>query len=305
MDRFKELETFVAVATLGSLSAAARAERLAPAMIGRRVDSLEARLGVKLMVRTTRRITLTLEGNAFLEEAQRILRDLEDAESMVSQGSATPTGQLRITAPAGFGRRHVAPLLPAFLDRHERLSASLELTDSITDLVAGRYDCAVRIGDMPDSSLVSVRLADNRRLVVASPDYLAQHGTPRSPADLLAHNCLTLGPSGSQNRGWLFRSGDETVAQRVGGNLACTDGAALLDWVLSGRGLAWRSLWEVNAALRSGRLVSVLDDYAAPPNGIYAVFAQRKHLPLRVRLFVDFLRQQYAQPDYWARQDLF
>lgn len=299
MDRFTQLETFVAVARLGSLSAVARAERLAPAMIGRRIDALEVRLGVKLMVRTTRRITLTLEGNAFLEEAQSILRDLEDAESMVSQGSATPTGHLRLTAPAGFGRRHVAPALPEFLHLHQRLTASIELTDSITDLVGGRYDCAVRIGDMPDSSLVSVRLADNRRLVVAAPDYIARQGAPRVPADLVAHNCLTLGPSGSQNRGWLFKTGDQVTAQRVGGSLACNDGAVLLDWVLAGRGLAWRSLWEVNDAISQGTLVSVLDDYAAPPNGIYAVFPQRKHLPLRVRVFVDFLRQRYAAPAYW------
>jgi DNA-binding transcriptional LysR family regulator len=300
MDRFTQLETFVAVATLGSLSAVARAERLAPAMVGRRIDALESRLGVKLMVRTTRRITLTLEGHAFLEEAQAILRDLEDAESMVSQGSATPSGHLRITAPAGFGRRHVAPLLPEFLDLHQRLSASVELTDSISDLVAGRFDCAVRIGNMPDSSLVSVRLADNRRLVVASPAYLQRCGIPRTPADLVSHDCLTLGPSGSQNRGWLFRMGDQVVAQRVTGSLACNDGAALLDWVLAGRGLAWRSSWEVNEAIEDGRLVTVLDDHAAPPDGIYAVFAQRKHLPLRVRVFVDFLRQRYAEPAYWA-----
>src|SRR5690606_29762470 len=121
-----------------------------------------------------------------------------------SQGSATPSGHLRLTAPAGFGRRHVAPLLPELLTLHPRLSASVELTDSITDLVGGRYDCAVRIGDMPDSSLVSTRLADNRRLVVASPAYIAQHGAPRTPADLTGHNCLTLGSTGSQNRGWLF-----------------------------------------------------------------------------------------------------
>lgn len=299
MDRFTQLETFVAVATLGSLSAVARAARLAPAIIGRRIDALEMRLGVKLMVRTTRRITLTLEGNAFLEEAQGILRDLEDAESMVSQGSATPTGHLRLTAPAGFGRRHVAPLLPELLNLHPRLSASMELTDSITDLVGGRYDCAVRIGDMPDSSLVSARLADNRRLVVASPAYIRQHGTPRTPADLAGHNCLTLGSSGSQNRGWLFTAGGQVSAQRVSGSLACNDGAVLLDWVLAGRGLAWRSWWEVNDAISRGLLVSVLDDYAAPPNGIYAVFAQRKHLPLRVRVFVDFLRQRYAEPSYW------
>ena len=301
MDRFKQIETFVAVATLGSLSAVARAEGLAPALIGRRIDALEARLGVKLLVRTTRRITLTLEGNAFLEEAQNILRDLEDAEAMVAQGSATPTGHLRLTAPAGFGRRHVAPLLPEFLHLHAGLTASLDLSDRLADLVGERYDCAVRVGDLPESSMIGVRLADNRRVVVAAPAYLARYGAPRTPAELVHHNCLTLGPDGSQSRGWLFKGGEQTVAHRVRGTLACNDGAVLLDWVLQGHGLAWRSWWEVHHDIAHGRLVTVLDEHAAPPNGIYAVFPQRKHLPLRVRVFVDFLRQRFADPAYWRQ----
>ncbi|GAA5233397.1 LysR family transcriptional regulator [Verticiella sediminum] len=303
MDRFKQLETFVAVATLGSLSAVARAESLAPALIGRRVDALEARLGVKLLVRTTRRITLTPEGEAFLEEARNILRELEDAEAMVAQGSATPTGHLRLTAPAGFGRRHVAPLLPEFLDTHPKLSASLDLTDRLTDLVRERYDCAVRIGDLAESNLVGVKLAENRRVVVAAPAYLDRRGTPRVPADLLQHECLTLGIESSQHRGWLFRQGNDTVTQRVNGSLSCSDGAALLDWALDGLGLAWRSMWEVRQDLARGRLVTVLDEHAAPPNAIYALLPQRKHLPLRVRVFVDFLRQRYADPAYWTRAD--
>src|SRR5690606_37649284 len=149
------------------------------------------------------------------------------------------------TAPAGFGRRHVAPLLPDLLAQHGRLTASLDLTDSLRDLSSGRYDCAVRIGELADSSLISVRLADNRRLVVGSPEYLHRCGTPRTPADLLRHNCLTLGAESSQNRGWLFNSPEGVYLQRVQGDLACNDGAVLLDWVLDGRGLASRSLWEV------------------------------------------------------------
>ncbi|MBU4611862.1 LysR family transcriptional regulator [Achromobacter sp. GG226] len=301
MDRFKQLETVVAVATLGSLSAAARAEGVAPALIGRRIDALEARLGVKLLMRTTRRITLTPEGENFIDEARNILRELEDAEAMVAQGGATPTGHLRLTAPAGFGRRHVAPLLPGFLAAYPGVSASLDLTDRLTDLVRERYDCAVRVGDVVDANLVAIHLAENRRVVVASPTYLATHGTPRAPADLLQHNCLTLGAGSSQHRGWLFRQAGENVVQRVNGNLSCSDGAALLDWALAGLGLAWRSLWEVRQALADGELVTVLDDVAAPPNAIHALLPQRKHLPLRVRVFVDYLRQHYTDPRYWAQ----
>src|SRR5690606_20507188 len=141
----------------------------------------------------------------FLPQAEEILRALEDAENRVSAGKAEATGQLRITAPAGFGRRHVAPLLPQLLEQHPRLSVSLDLTDDLVDLNRGRHDCAIRIGELSDSRLVGVRLAENRRLVVAAPSYLQRHGAPRAPAELLQHNCLTLVADSSQYRGWLFR----------------------------------------------------------------------------------------------------
>ena len=166
MDRLKQIETFVAVATKGSLTAAAQGEGVAPAIIGRRMDALEARLGVKLLLRTTRRISLTHEGSAFLEDCQRLITDFNNAEASVSAGGVKASGHLRITAPAGFGRRHVAPLVPGFLDQHPDVSLSLNLSDRVVDLVNEGFDCAVRVGDLPDSSLVSVRLADNRRLCV-------------------------------------------------------------------------------------------------------------------------------------------
>jgi len=299
MDRFSQLQAFVDVVRLGSLSAAARAARLTPAMIGRRLDALESRLGVRLLVRSTRRLTLTLEGQDFLPQAEEILRALEDAENRVSAGKAEASGQLRITAPAGFGRRHVAPLLPQLLEQHPRLSVSLDLTDDLVDLNRGRHDCAIRIGELSDSRLVGVRLAENRRLVVAAPSYLQRHGAPRTPAELLQHNCLTLVADSSQYRGWLFREHGRLVTQRVAGDLSCNDGAVLLDWVLAGRGLAWRSWWEVHGELAGGRLVAVLSEFAAPPNGIHVVFAQREHLPAKVRRFIEFLRKHYGDPAYW------
>jgi len=161
-------------------------------------------------------------------------------------------------------------------------------------------DCAVRIGELADSNLVSVRLGEMRRLVVASPDYLARRAVPPAPAFLGEHDCLSLG----QQRGWVFREAEgsrKTVTIKVGGRLECNDGAVLHDWALAGKGLAWRSLWEVGDDLRAGRLVSVLDDWAAPPVGIYAVFAQRRHLPLRVRLFIDLLKDNYGRADYWEQ----
>ena len=303
MDKFKQLESFVSVATRGGLTAAAVAEGVAPAVMGRRLDALEARLGVKLLVRTTRRITLTHEGSAFLEDCQRVLADVANAEASVSAGGVKASGHLRVTAPAGFGRRHVAPLVPRFRELHAEVTISLNLGDRVVDVAGEGFDCAVRVGDMPDSSMVSVRLADNRRLCVATPKYLQQHGTPKHPSELSRHDCLTLSSDASQTRGWAFQVLKEGVAELIhlkpGGPLDCSDGQVLHAWCLAGYGIAWRSTWEVEAEIAAGTLVAVLDEFAAPPNGIYAVFPQRKHLPLRVRLWIDYLKHHYGQPGYW------
>lgn len=339
MSKLKQMESFVSVATRGSLTAAAKAEGVAPAIMGRRLDALEERLGVKLLVRTTRRITLTHEGSAFLEDCQRLLIDVANAEASVSAGGVKASGHLRITAPAGFGRRHVAPLVPLFRQSHADVTISLNLSDRVVDLAGEGFDCAVRVGDLPDSSLVSVRMADNRRLCVATPGYLQRHGTPQHPTELAKFHCLTLSSDASQTRGWAFRiprsaggrvqdatlagagvsrkaaqgllqegapadvfaDGEyEVIHLKPGGPLDCSDGQVLHDWCMDGHGIAWRSTWEVEAEIAAGKLVAVLQDFDAPPNGIYAVFPQRKHLPLRVRLWIDFLKHNYGEPAFWT-----
>ncbi|MDM0044878.1 LysR family transcriptional regulator [Variovorax dokdonensis] len=325
-DRLRQLETFVAVATRGGLTAAAKVEGVAPAVVGRRLDALEERLGVKLLIRTTRRVSLTHEGSAFLEDCQRVLVELANAEASVSAGRVKASGHLRVTAPAGFGRRHVAPLVPRFHALHPEVTISLNLSDRVIDVAGENFDCAVRVGDLPDSSLISMRLADNRRRCVATPEFLRQHGRPQHPSDLARFNCLTLSSDASQTRGWAFRvpraaqgrdherghadahrddagqpGGDhEVIHLKPTGPLDCSDGQVLHDWCLAGLGIAWRSTWEVEAEIDAGLLVPVLDEFAAPPNGIYAVFPQRKHLPLRVRLWLDFLKSEYGRPDYWG-----
>ncbi len=299
MAKLKQLESFVSVATRGSLTAAAKAEGVAPAIMGRRLDALESRLGVKLLVRTTRRISLTHEGSAFLEDCQRLLTDVANAEASVSAGGVKASGHLRITAPAGFGRRHVAPLVTRFREQHADVTISLNLSDRVVDLAGEGFDCAIRVGDMPDSSLVSVRMADNRRLCVATPDYLRRHGTPQQPSELARFDCLTLSSDASQTRGWAFRINGELQHLKPGGPLDCSDGQVLHDWCLAGYGIAWRSTWEVEAEIAAGQLVAVLQDFDAPANGIFAVFPQRKHLPLRVRLWIDFLKHSYGQPEFW------
>ncbi len=309
MSKLKQLETFVTVAARGGLTAAAKAEGVAPAIIGRRIDALEDRLGVKLLLRTTRSVTLTAEGSAFLEDCQRLLADLANAEASVSAGGIKATGHLNITAPAGFGRRHVAPLVPQFHALHPEVTLSLSLSDRVVDLAAEGFDCAIRVGEMPDSSLISVRLADNRRLCVAAPAYIQRHGIPKHPNDLARFDCLTLSSDASQTRGWAFSlpQGDGLVGVvhlKPGGPLSCSDGEVLFDWCLAGHGIAWRSTWEVQAEVASGALLPLLEEFAAPPNGIYALFPHRKHLPLRVRLWVDFLKDHYAQAGFWQARGL-
>ncbi|MFZ6812978.1 LysR family transcriptional regulator [Undibacterium sp. Rencai35W] len=300
MDQFKQISTFAEVAARGSLSAAARAEGVAPAMIGRRLDALEERLSVKLLQRTTRKIALTNEGAAFLEDCQRILAELEEAETSVSERSARASGQLTISAPAGFGRQHVAPLVPSFLSEHRDVKLTLSLNDRVVDLIGEGVDVAIRIASLTDSNLIGVKLADNKRVVVASPAYIKRHGTPVTLDELSNHNCLAFSSDGSQ-RGWTFRQNGKNVVLKVEGNMVCNDGEVLHDWAIAGKGLAWRSMWEVGTEIESGKLVTVLDDFTAPGNDIYAIFAQRRHLPLRIRAFVDFLRHAYSKPNYWHK----
>ena len=245
-------------------------------------------------------MSLTHEGSAFLEDCQRLLVDFANAEASVSAGGVKASGHLRITAPAGFGRRHVAPLVPRFRELHADVTISLNLSDRVVDVAGEGFDCAVRVGEMPDSSLVSVRMADNRRLCVASPAYVQRHGTPKHPTDLAKFACLTLSSDASQTRGWAFQVEGEVIHLKPGGPLDCSDGQVLHDWCLDGYGIAWRSTWEVEAEIAAGKLVTVLSDFDAPPNGIYAVFPQRKHLPLRVRLWIDFLKHSYGQPEFWG-----
>lgn len=177
------------------------------------------------------------------------------------------------------------------------VTVGLDLSDRIVDLINEGIDCAIRIGELTDSSLVSVRLGEMRRMVVASPAYLVANGVPRTPSDLAKHNCLSLG----QQRGWIFRDPESGAVDtwKVSGRFECNDGAVLHTWALAGRGLAWRSLWEVGQDLKEGSLTSVLDAWQAPPMGIYAVFPQRRHMPLRLRLFIDLLKETYSRPAYW------
>lgn len=298
MSILKQLETFVAVVNLGSLSAAARKDEVVSAVIGRRLDSLEQRLGVRLLIRTTRSLTLTQEGSAFYEDCQRILRDLREAESAVASGSVRATGHLHMVAPATYGRLFVAPHIADFQRQHPDVRVTLDLSGRKVDLARERIDCAIRIAGLQDSSLVAVQLAEIRRVVVASPEYIERRGMPTTPADIDKHDCLTL-MGDSQSRGWKFNQDGQPFMLKVRSALECSDGKVLHEWALQGLGLAWRPLWEVKDCLAEGRLMRVLDKFASDADPVYAVVPQRKYMPSRVRLFIDHLRNVYSRKGYW------
>jgi DNA-binding transcriptional LysR family regulator len=302
MDRLKQIESFVAVATKGSLTAAAHAEGVAPAVIGRRIDALEERLGVKLLLRTTRRITLTHEGSAFLEDCQRLLADLANAEASVSAGGVKASGHCASPRRPASGGATWRRWCRGFLAQHPEVSVSLNLSDRVVDIVNEGFDCAVRVGDLPDSSLVSVRLADNRRLCVATPAYLQRAGTPQSPADLARHECLTLSPTPARPAAGPSGRRRGLTHLRPSGRIDCSDGQVLHDWCLGAWASPGAAPGRSNETRPAGRLVVLLEDFAAPPNGIYAVFPQRKHLPLRVRLWIDFVKHTYGDISYWSRR---
>jgi len=301
MDKFKQIEAFVAVVEKGSLAAAALVQNITPVMLGRRIDALEKRLGVKLMHRTTRHLTLTEQGNVFLDDCRKLLSDFDAAERNIAEGRHKATGHLIVSAPASFGRQHVAPHAPAFLKKNPEVQLSFNLTDQVIDLVRQGYDLGIRIGGVIDPSFVAVRLAKNRRVVCGTPDYFDRMGIPRTLEDLAHHNCLAFNLQGGQQRGWYFQQGGKPVTTKVQGNLDCNDGELLHRWACEGLGLAWRSTWEIQSQLAEGSLITVLDDFALPDYDIMAVYLQQRHLPAKIRFFIDELKQVYAQPGYWTR----
>jgi len=299
MDRFKELTTFVEVAQRGSLSAAAREEGITPAMVGRRIDQLEERLGVKLFKRSTRKVTLTPEGTTFYEDCHRLLGELRSAEDALTVGAKNASGRLIVTAPTSFGRRHIAPHLPAFIAEHPNLAITLHLSERLVDLKNERFDLAIRIADLKSADLIAAKLARNHRVVCGSPTYFKRAGKPKGLADLAKHNCLVTSTEDGVADNWSFQDKGRPTIAKVGGNLQCNDGEVLTRWAISGEGLAWRSAWEVSEEVKRGRLVTVLDEYAFPGNNIYAVDPERRLLPAKVKFFIEFLKKTFGDPPYW------
>ena len=299
MDRYTEIRSFVLVAEKGSFASAALVEGVTPVVMGRRLDALEKRLGVKLMHRSPRGLALTDLGEQFLEQGRGLLREFDDVGRAVSAGRNVVPGHLGGSPPAAFGRRHVAPHAAAFKALHPELKMSFNFTDSVVDLVREGYDMAIRIGEVTDPNYVALRLFPNRRVVCGTPDYFERHGIPRQPEDLARHNCLAFNLAGGQQRGWSFVRDGKLFAVRADGDLACNDGELLYGWVKQGLGVGWRSTWEIQAELKRGELVTVLDEFAVSSYDIQAVYPQQRYLPAKVRHFIDYLKAIYNRDGYW------
>ena len=302
MDRIGDIGLFLRVLDLGSISAAARSLDLSVAVASQRLKRLERDLGVRLLHRTTRQLHATAEGAALAEQGRALVEDLEALTSGLRQAGGEAAGTLRVTTSASFGRQYISPLLPEFLARHPRIRLSINLNDQLLDLVSSGFDLAIRIGALDDSSLVARRLADNRRVLCASPAYLREHGMPQSPEDLANHECLLLVGSQGRQDVWRMRDRDgRDVAVRVRGRFESNLGEVLRDAAIAGLGIALHSTWHVCEDLRAGRLQAVLPDHTIATSGIYAVMPQRRLVPPRVRAFVDFLAERFGDNPPWER----
>lgn len=302
MGKYTEIRSFVLVAEKGSFAAAARVEGVTPVVMGRRLNALEGRLGVQLVHRSTRGLALTDLGEQFLEQCEQLLRDFDAAESSISEGRKAVSGRLVVSAPASFGRQHVAPHIIAFKERYPGLKLSFNFTDSLIDLVSEGYDMAIRVGEVLNPNYVAIKLFPNRRVVCGTPDYFSRYGVPDTPEDLLDHNCLAFNLQGGQQGGWTFMRDGRTFSVRVDGDLDCNDGELLYEWVKQGLGVGWRSTWEIQAELKKGTLITVLDEFVAPDYDIHAVYPQQRYLPAKVRYFIDYIRRIYNRPGYWEGQ---
>src|SRR3954452_5833181 len=297
-DGFEQMAVFSKVVAAGNLSAAARELSLSPALVSRRLAALESRLGVRLINRTPRSLSLTVEGTRYLDVCTRVLAEIEEAHAELSVGRVEPQGALKVALPASFGHQHVAPLVPEFAARYPKVELALSLSDRPVNVMDDGFDVAVCIAELRDSSLTARKLAPNRRVVCASPSYLALHGTPSTPEDLRRYNCLTSTDFAAT---WDYKAPDGRAGSvRVHGRYACDNWEVLREWALAGLGIALKSTWDVRQQLEDGSLVPLFPGYTfASDVAIYAVYPHRRFLPAKTRAFIEFLADSFGPEPYW------
>jgi len=291
---FSDLAFFANVMRCGSLAAAAQEMGVSAPSVSKRLAALEDRLGVRLLQRTTRRMSLTPEGERYWVEGAAVLAELEALERGIAGSKATPQGLLRVSATLGFGRKHIAPALARFAAAHPAVELQLHLSDKPVNLVEQAFDLGIRFGELPDARISARLLARNNRLLCAAPSYLRQQGTPLTPRELLAHRCIFIRESDETFGTWNLHNGARHESVKVRGALSTNDGEAALTWAINGLGILMRSQWDAVAALKSGQLVPVLQGWKAPPADIYVVFPTRDHLSAKSRALIDFLLDDFA-----------
>ena len=288
-----DLGFFSTLAACGSLSAAARELGISTPAVSKRLAQMEARLGVTLVNRTTRRMSLTPEGELYVAHARRILGEIDDMAQLLGGAKGEAQGLLRVNATLGFGRSHVAPLISKFVRKHPQVEVQLQLSVNPPPLTDDAFDVCIRFGAPPESRVIARRIASNRRLLCASPAYLARAGQPRVPNDLAHHRCIGIRQGDEAYGMWRLSTGrgaaQRTEAVKTRGALSTNDGEIAVNWALDGHGILMRAEWDIARYLRSGRLVQVLANYRTPDADIYAVYPQRHQLSARVRTFVDFI----------------
>jgi len=296
-----ELGFFAALGGCTSLSGAARELGISTAAVSKRLSQIEARLGVALVNRTTRRMSLTPDGELLLEHARRILGEIADLDQLLSAAKDQPKGQLRVNATLGFGRLHIAPAISRYVLRYPEVDVQLQLSVNPPPLTDDQFDLCIRFGAPGDSRVIARRLARNRRLLCAAPKYLGERGTPALPADLAAHNCICIRQGDDAYRSWRLQrdadDGDGAPAEtvKVRGNLTTNDGEIAVNWALDGHGILMRAEWDIERYLDSGRLVQVLPQYRTPDADIYAVYPQHQQQSARVRTLVAFLTEAFER----------
>jgi DNA-binding transcriptional LysR family regulator len=286
-----DFDIFARVARTGNMSAAGREMGVSPAVVSKRISLLEERLGARLFQRTTRQLTLTETGEGYFKRVLDILNLVAEADDFVSRRNTTPRGHLRVTVPTTFARLHLSPYLPRFFERYPEIHIDMQVTDRFVDIIRDGFDVALRIGELPDSSLVARKLAVDRRVICAAPTYLESAGEPQTIGDLEKHNCL----SASAQDVWRLEGPDGPSNVRIKGNLRSNSGDVLREAVISGLGLGLRSVWEIAADLKNGSLVQVLPQYRGSTHlAIYAVYPSRDFMPAKVNAFIDFLAESFS-----------
>ncbi|MBD9439696.1 LysR family transcriptional regulator [Pseudomonas sp. PDM04] len=298
MSQTLDLSFFYLLANKGSLAATARELGITPPAVSKRLSALEARLGIRLVNRTTRSMSLTAEGELLFSHAARILTQIDEVEQLINSTRATPKGLIRVNASLGFGRRYIGPALGAFFAQYPEVEVQLEISDHPLDLATHGFDLGIRFGTLPDAALHARKIASNRRLLCASPLYLEKYGVPQRLTDLQQHNCIFLRQNETPYGVWSFTNGGRTQNVKVRGALGCNDGEVALNWALEGHGILLRAEWDIARYVRSGRLRLVLEDQTPTRADVYAVYPQQLYLSARVRRLIDFLVDRFKHIDH-------